>query len=163
RHLAHTYKMGPFTSGFVEVLAAQQTNETTNWYEGTADALRQNLRYIESERPRDVLILSGDQVYRMDFAALVAGHREAGADGTVAVVPVARERTQDLGVVRLDSAGRVTQLVEKPRGEAALEPLRLAPDWLRKHGLPPERNYLANMGIYLFKREALLGLFASRP
>src|SRR5438045_7141559 len=102
RHIATTYKTGPFLQGFVEVLAAQQTNETTNWYTGTADALRQNLRYIESEDPADVLVLSGDQVYRMDFRHLIDAHRASGADVTLAVSPVTRARAPDLGIMRLD-------------------------------------------------------------
>src|SRR5262245_40705522 len=86
RHIANTYKFDPFGRGFVEVLAAQQTNEAADWYQGTADALRQNLRYVEEENDRDVLVLSGDQLYRMDFNRLVEAHRAAGADVTVAVV-----------------------------------------------------------------------------
>jgi glucose-1-phosphate adenylyltransferase len=163
RHLATTYKTGPFTRGFVEVLAAQQTNETTNWYTGTADALRQNLRYIDSENPSDVLVLSGDQVYRMDFQRLIRAHRETNADVTLAVAPVTRPRAPSLGILRLDEASRITQLVEKPRSDAVLDALRETPAWLDKRAIPRERPFLANMGIYLFKRTALVDLLASNP
>src|SRR5438105_1588099 len=115
RHIAHTYKFDPFGGGFVEILAAQQTNEAAEWYAGTADAVRQNLRYVEETGSDDVLVLSADQVYRMDFRRLRQTHRETGADVTVAVLPVTRERVGGVGVVRLDDAGRVTGLVEKPQ------------------------------------------------
>src|SRR5215470_4757880 len=88
RHIANTYKFDPFSRGFVEVLAAQQTNEAADWYQGTADAVRQNVRYVHKDGARDVLILSGDQLYRMDFAQLLATHRSTGADVTIAVLPV---------------------------------------------------------------------------
>src|SRR5262245_11591865 len=162
RHIANTYKTGPFTRGFVEVLAAQQTNETTNWYQGTADALRQNLHYIEHENPVDVLVLSGDQIYRFDFRLLAAAHRASDADVTLAVVPVTRERSSALGIVRLEGT-RITHLVEKPRDDAELEPLKVPADWLDRNGIARERNFLGNMGIYLFKRTALLEMLAERP
>src|SRR5205814_6533534 len=85
RHIANTYKFDPFSHGFVEVLAAQQTNEATNWYQGTADAVRQNLRYIQDDGSNEVLILSGDQLYRMDFRELLKTHRDSRADVTIAV------------------------------------------------------------------------------
>ena len=163
RHLATTYKTGPFMRGFVEVLAAQQTNETTNWYTGTADALRQNLRYIESESPSDVLVLSGDQVYRMDFQRLIRAHREAGADVTLAVAPVTRARAPALGILRLDDAGRITTLVEKPRTDDVLDSLQESPAWLDQRAITRDRPFLANMGIYLFKRSALFDLLEAKP
>jgi glucose-1-phosphate adenylyltransferase len=163
RHLATTYKTGPFLQGFVEVLAAQQTNETTNWYTGTADALRQNLRYIESEDPADVLVLSGDQVYRMDFQHLIRAHRASGADVTLAVTPVARARAPDLGVLRLDDTGRVVRLVEKPHENEVLDAFEESPHWLDAKGIARSRPFLANMGIYLFKRSALFELVESQP
>jgi glucose-1-phosphate adenylyltransferase len=163
RHLATTYKTGPFLRGFVEVLAAQQTNEATNWYTGTADALRQNLRYIESENPSDVLVLSGDQVYRMDFQHLIRAHRDAGADVTLAVTPVPRTRAPDLGIMRLDDTGRVVRLVEKPSESDVLDALQESPAWLDARAIARSRPVLANMGIYLFKRSALVDLVQSQP
>src|SRR3954465_14199765 len=92
RHIANTYKFDPFSRGFVEVLAAQQTNENMDWYQGTADAVRQNIRYVHEDGCKEVLILSGDQLYRMDFAKLLQTHRERGADVTIAVLPVGTEQ-----------------------------------------------------------------------
>src|SRR5262245_43431149 len=88
RHIANTYKFDPFSRGFVEVLAAQQTNEAADWYQGTADAVRQNIRYVHADGCKEVLVLSGDQLYRMDFGQLVHTHRDGKADVTLAVLPV---------------------------------------------------------------------------
>src|SRR5436189_581778 len=114
RHIANTYKFDPFSRGFVEVLAAQQTNEAADWYQGTADAVRQNIRYVHEDGCEDVLILSGDQLYRMDFARLLQTHRDTGADVTIAVLPVSADQASGLGMVQLDDVGRVTGFVEKP-------------------------------------------------
>src|SRR5687768_1345455 len=93
RHIANTYKFDPFSRGFVEVLAAQQTNEASDWYQGTADAVRQNVRYIHEDPCKDVMILSGDQIYRMDFCELLRAHEESNADVTIAALPVSKEQT----------------------------------------------------------------------
>jgi glucose-1-phosphate adenylyltransferase len=162
RHLANTYQFDPFGDGFVEVLAAQQTYEAADWYAGTADAIRHNLRYVEDHGCTDVLVLSGDQLYRMDFRRLQQTHRDSGADVTVAVLPVTREQVAHVGVVGLDEPGRITGLVEKPQTEEELEPFRTPDEWLARRGVPGRgRNFLANMGIYLFKRTALLDLLAA--
>ncbi len=164
RHIANTYKFDPFSRGFVEILAAQQTNEAQDWYQGTADAVRQNTRYIEEEAYREVLILSGDQLYRMDYRQLVETHRRHGADVTIAVLPVPRTQVAGFGIVRLDDAGRVVGFVEKPKTEEQLAPVRTSPDWLRRQGVAAEgREYLASMGIYLFNRGPLLELLHARP
>src|SRR5579885_2167400 len=107
RHIANTYKFDPFSRGFVEVLAAQQTNEAADWYQGTADAVRQNIRYFQDEYHSEILILAGDQLYRMDLCQVLRTHRDSGADVTIAVLPVAKEQTSGFGLVRLDDAGRV--------------------------------------------------------
>ena len=164
RHIAATYKGDAFRRGFVEVLAAQQTNEVAEWYKGTADALRQNLRYVQDDPCREVLVLSGDQLYRMDYRQLLRTHQESNADVTVAVYPVRADRAAGVGVLRLDEKLRVTQLVEKPQTEAQRTPLRTPKEWLTAHGVKAnDREYLANMGIYLFKREALFDLLHSQP
>jgi glucose-1-phosphate adenylyltransferase len=164
RHIANTYKFDPFGRGFVEILAAQQTNEAAEWYEGTADALRQNLRYIQANPCREVLILSGDQLYRMDFDKLLRSHRERRADVSMAVVPVDRERTSHLGIVALDDQGRVHSLVEKPQSEEQLAPLRTPNAWFERRGMAGhDRAFLANMGIYLFNRAVLLELLGGQP
>jgi glucose-1-phosphate adenylyltransferase len=164
RHIANTYKLSPFSDGFIEVLAAQQTNESAGWYQGTADAVRQNIGFVRDEDPRDVLLLSGDQLYRMDFRPLIEAHRARGADVTIAVKPVARARARRLGVVRCDAEERVVELVEKPEADADLGRLRTPADWLERRGVPSlDRAYLANMGIYLFGRRALDGLLEAHP
>src|SRR6478736_6254730 len=137
RHIANTYKFDPFSQGFVEVLAAQQTNETADWYQGTADAVRQNIRYVHEDPCQDVLILSGDQLYRMDFQQMLKTHRQSNAEVTIAAMPV-----------RADDSGRVTSFVEKPQTADLLEPMHVSEDWLRQRGIVSHgRHYLANMGI----------------
>jgi glucose-1-phosphate adenylyltransferase len=164
RHIANTYMFAPFSDGFVEVLAAQQTNETADWYQGTADAVRQNISFVRDEGPRDVLLLSGDQLYRMDFCPLIEGHRARGADVTLAVKPVAREQARRLGVVRCDADDRIVELVEKPQADADLARLRTPPEWLERRGVPSlDRTCLANMGIYLFSAAALDAVLAAQP
>jgi glucose-1-phosphate adenylyltransferase len=164
RHIANTYKFDPFSRGFVEVLAAQQTNESMDWYQGTADAIRQQIRYVQEDTCDDILVLSGDQLYRMDFRQLHQTHRETGADATIAVLTVPKEMTPELGLARIDESGKVTGFVEKPKSDDLLVPLRLAPEWLRQRGVhDPTKQYLANMGIYLFKRQVLLDMLSAEP
>jgi glucose-1-phosphate adenylyltransferase len=164
RHLANTYKFDPFSRGFVEVLAAQQTNEGGDWYQGTADAVRQNIRYVSAAASRDVLILCGDQLYRFDFAELVRTHRDRDADVTIGVIPVTAAQAGGLGIVGLDEERRLVALVEKPRSPAQLAALRTPPETLERLGIPaPGREYLANMGFYLFKRQALFSLLETSP
>src|SRR5438105_12725067 len=112
RHIANTYKFDPFSRGFVEILAAQQTNEASDWYQGTADAVRQNIRYIHEDPCREVLVLSGDQLYRMDFRKLLDVHRESRADVTIGVLPVNADQASQFGIVRLNDSGRVKGFVE---------------------------------------------------
>src|SRR5439155_21737966 len=114
RHIANTYKFDPFSRGFVEVLAAQQTNEAADWYQGTADAVRQNLPYVQADGARDVLILSGDQLYHMDFRGLLQTHRKAQAAVTIALAPVRREEVSTLGLVSGNDNDQVLRVVEKP-------------------------------------------------
>src|SRR6201988_1094980 len=108
RHIGNTYKFDPFSRGFVEVLAAQQTNEAADWYQGTADAVRQNIRYVHEDRCDNVLILSGDQLYRMDFAQLLDTHRRHDAEVTIAAMPVRGDQASQVGILRTDDMGRVT-------------------------------------------------------
>src|SRR5947199_4451133 len=114
RHIANTYKFDPFSRGFVEVLAAQQTNEAADWYQGTADAVRQQIRYVVEDNCEHVMILSGDQLYRMDFRNLLNTHLQTKADATIAVLPVPRDQVPGLGIMHLDQTGRVIGFVEKP-------------------------------------------------
>jgi glucose-1-phosphate adenylyltransferase len=164
RHIANTYKFDPFSRGFVEILAAQQTNEAADWYQGTADAVRQNIRYVHEDGCKDVLILSGDQIYRMDFHQLLRTHRDNLADVTIAVLPVSAEQTSAFGIVKLDDSGRVVGFLEKPKTHEDLAPFATSPEWLKRHGIhSPDRPYLASMGIYMFQRNALFQLLNSAP
>lgn len=157
RHIRSTYTFDPFDGGFVEILAAQQTNTRQDWYQGTADAVRQNIRYLQQPGVDLVLILSGDQLYRMDFREMVATHTQSGADVTIAAVPVHSSAASGLGIMRLDDAGRVTGFLEKPQSEQELAHVRTSPAWIDAHGIPSGgRDCLASMGIYLFSRDALL-------
>jgi glucose-1-phosphate adenylyltransferase len=164
RHIANTYKFDPFSRGFVEVLAAQQTNEAADWYQGTADAVRQNIRYVHEDGCTEVLILSGDQLYRMDFSQLVKDHRSSQADVTIAVLPVAAAATPGFGIVRLNDTGRVVGFIEKPKTPEQLAPFATPEAWIEQRGIQPHgRQYLASMGIYLFNREALFHLLNAPP
>src|SRR5436305_7515963 len=164
RHIANTYKFDPFSRGFVEILAAQQTNEASDWYQGTADAVHQNIRYIHEDPCSDVLILSGDQLYRMDFRQLLRSHRDADADITIAVLPVAREQAAGFGIVRVNDQGRVAGFIEKPQTAEQLAPAATPAAWIESRGIhAPGRPYLASMGIYLFKRDALIHLLTAKP
>jgi glucose-1-phosphate adenylyltransferase len=158
-HIANTYKFDPFSRGFVEVLAAQQTYQSVGWYQGTADAVRQQIRYVQEDPCREVLILSGDQLYRMDLRALLETHRSSRADVTIAVLPVGRENVEEFGIVSVEDSGRVTGFVEKPRTDEQLGPARTPAEWLERRGVTPGgRPFLASMGIYLFNRQSLFDL-----
>jgi glucose-1-phosphate adenylyltransferase len=163
RHIANTYKFAPFSNGYVEVLAAQQTNEAADWYLGTADALRQNLRYLNADSARDVLILSGDGLYRMNYGELLRTHRDSAAAVTMAVLPVRRSQASRLGIVRLDDDLRLLELVEKPQTPQQLDALRAPPDWLARRGLDGGREHLANMGVYVCRREFLVEMLRAAP
>jgi glucose-1-phosphate adenylyltransferase len=157
RHIRSTYTFDPFDGGFVEILAAQQTNTSADWYQGTADAVRQNLRYVQQPGVDAVFILSGDQLYRMNFHDMVATHQKSGADVTIAAVPVHGRDAAGLGIMRLDETGRVVGFLEKPKTEEELSIVRTSPSWIDAHGVPSRgRDCLANMGIYLFNRKTLL-------
>jgi glucose-1-phosphate adenylyltransferase len=164
RHISHTYKFDPFSRGFVEILAAQQTNESAEWYQGTADAVRQQLRYVVEDRCHDVLVLSGDQLYRMDFRHLLKTHRDSGADASIAVLPVSRDQTPSFGILRQDETGRIRGFVEKPKTDPERAPVRTPAEWLERVGIPARgREYLASMGIYCFKRDVLIELLTQKP
>lgn len=164
RHIRDAYKFDRFGGGFVEILAAQQSQEAaeSDWYQGTADAVRKNLRYIEQYGVEYVLILSGDQIYRMDFTEMMATHKAAKADVTIATTPVTAAQAHAFGIMRFDDSGRVLGFVEKPKTEEALKPVRTDPAWLKARGIEAgNRDCLANMGIYLFNRDTLVELLRS--
>ncbi|MDA7980046.1 MAG: glucose-1-phosphate adenylyltransferase [Pirellulales bacterium] len=156
-HIRRTYNFDPFSGGFVELLAAQQTLERMDWYQGTADAVRQNLRYIQQPDVEYVLILSGDQLYRMDFKEMFRTHRDAKADVTIAGLPVDRDAAKSLGVMRLDDSGRVQGFLEKPQTDEEINLVRMEPEWFDRRGVQSHgRECLASMGIYLFNAETLI-------
>lgn len=161
RHITDTYKFDPFGNAFVGVLAAHQTNETTDWYRGTADAVRQQVRYVKEEGAGRVLILSGDQLYRMDFRRVLRTHEETGAEVTLAVLPVTAAEAGRLGLVLPDQAGRVAAFSEYPHTGETLEAMRLPAGWLEQRGVVSRgREFLGSMGIYLFERDTLIELLA---
>ncbi|MFL6515312.1 MAG: glucose-1-phosphate adenylyltransferase [Chthoniobacterales bacterium] len=157
RHIQASYKFDNFSRSFIDILAAQQTPEGSQWYQGTADAVRQNIRYF-LERPYDYyLILSGDQLYRMDFRALLHQHIQSGADITLATKPVQRAQASEFGIMESGADQRITRFLEKPKDESLLHDLRISPELLSKIGsAEDEELYQASMGIYLFNRDVLV-------
>ena len=152
-----TYRFDYLHGGYVEVLAAQQTMAGEKWYQGTADAVRQNFDYIEQRHIEHVLILSGDQLYRMNYKKMLKTHLQAGADVTISAVPVHKEQASSLGIMRLDDTGRVVGFLEKPKSDEELSHVRTDPAWIDERGIRSQgREYLASMGIYLFKKTVLL-------
>ena len=157
RHIARTYHLAGagFSQGFVEVLAAQQTPDSPNWFEGTADAVRKYLWLFAEWDVDQYLILSGDHLYRMNYADYIQRHRETKADITISVVPMDESRASDFGLMKIDKKGRVTAFSEKPRGDA-LKEMEVDTTIL---GLPPEKAkdspYIASMGIYVFEKQVL--------
>ncbi len=162
RHIYNTYKFDPFNGGFVEILAAQQTMEHESWYQGTADAVRRNIPYFSEKAYDLVLILSGDQLYRMDFQEMIRTHRENKAAVTIAALPVAEQEAMSCGIMKIDDGGRVQDFEEKPKTQEKLSRVRTDPHWLERLGLKAAgRPYLASMGIYLFNRNLLVDLLVS--
>lgn len=155
RHIATTYRFSPFADGFVEIIAAEQTPERPDWFQGTADAVRQVLPHIRDWRIDTLLILSGDHLYRMDYGKFLARHFETNADITISVIPIPPDSAGEFGVLKTDPAGRIVEFSEKPKG-AALEAMRVDTSSL---GLSPDearaRPFLASMGIYVFKYDVI--------
>ncbi len=154
RHVSATYRFDSFFGGFVEILAAEQTMDDTDWYQGTADAVRKQLRRIHARQGHEILILSGDHLYRMDYQAFVDEHRRRSADVSIAVKPVRREQASSLGILQVDEESRIIAFREKPRTDAELDELELP----EAPGADPEARFLASMGIYLFEPQVLTSL-----
>lgn len=157
QHINNTYTFDNFSPSFVEILAAQQTPKGSHWYQGTADAVRQNLGYF-LEHPVDYyIILSGDQLYRMDYRDVLRQHLETRADITVGTIPVDRTAAMGFGIMHTDENRRIVEFVEKPKKAEVLDSLRIPADLLNSIGQPSEADlYQASMGIYVFKREVLM-------
>ncbi len=153
RHIKNTYHFSAFSKAFVDILAAEQTPDNPTWYQGTADAVRQGLRHIEPFESDYVLILSGDQLYQMDFAEMLDHHKSMNADITVATIPVTEREAPEFGILK-SGEGMITSFVEKPKKE-------LLPGWISDTGPDMQQNgriYLASMGIYIFNRQLLFDL-----
>ncbi len=150
RHITRTYLFDAFHPGWVQILAAEQTHVSTEWYQGTADAVRKQLREIAAARLPYVIILAGDHLYRMDYAEMAQYHWETGADITVAVQPIPAVEASRFGVLKRDSEGRILDFVEKPKDPEILERFVSRDD--------PKKPYLGSMGIYLFNTQVLMEL-----
>ncbi|GAB4533905.1 MAG: glucose-1-phosphate adenylyltransferase [Pleurocapsa sp.] len=163
RHLNRSYNFSGFREGFVEVLAAQQTKENSQWFQGTADAVRQYINLIQEWDVDEYIILSGDHLYRMDYSKFIDHHRETNADITLSVVPIDEKRASSFGLMKIDNQGRITNFAEKPKGEA-LKDMQVDTSIL---GLTAEQAkespYIASMGIYVFKKEVLINLLQKNP
>ena len=160
RHIARTYRFSQFSDGFVEILAAEQTPESPQWFQGTADAVRQVLPHISDWGIDTLLILSGDHLYRMDYREFLARHFETGADVTISVIPCRKEEAEEFGLLKTDSSGRIVEFKEKPKGDA-LESMTVDTTELGLNAAEAaKRPYLASMGIYVFKYDKLVELLA---
>src|SRR5512138_3477388 len=149
RHISQSYKFDHFSGGFVEILAAEQTFADTSWYQGTADAVRKNKIHFKNHDWDYLLILSGDQLYRMDFSEILDQHKETKADITIATIPVRRKESSSLGIMQIDSTLRINRFVEKPQDPAVQDSLRLDPAWYPKLHIdnpPTDELFLASMG-----------------
>ena len=154
KHIKNTYQFSMFSKGFVDILAAEQTPDNSGWFQGTADAVRQSLRHINGYDFQYVLILSGDQLYQMDFEEMIDNHASSGADISIATIPVGDREAPEFGILKADKENVITSFIEKPAAE-------LLPEWVSDTGAEMRgqgRNYLASMGIYIFNRKLLFDL-----
>jgi glucose-1-phosphate adenylyltransferase len=159
-HIAKTYTFDSFSKGFAEILAAEQTPEHTSWYEGTADAVRKNFQHFRTQHPDYYLILSGDQLYRMDLNDFIQKHKDSGAGISIACTPVPREDASQLGILKADSKNAITEFMEKPG------PTKDIADFKAPSELCPKKNdkedmYLASMGIYVFNAQNMENCLAN--
>ena len=161
RHISQTYRFSSFSSGFVEILAAEQRSDSPDWFQGTADAVRQIIPHLRGWRVKSLLILSGDHLYRMDYRKFLARHEETNADLTIAVVPAREQDASGFGLLKTDESGKIVEFKEKPKGDD-LEAMRVD---TTRFGLAEDeaeaRPFLASMGIYVFDYEHLLDLLAT--
>ena len=154
KHIKNTYQFSAFSKGFVDILAAEQTPDSLGWFQGTADAVRQSLKHIGNNDFDYVLILSGDQLYQMDFGAMIDNHAALKADITIATIPVGDREAPEFGILKTNEEHSITSFIEKPKKE-------LLPEWVSDTGADMQRqgrNYLASMGIYIFNRKLLFDL-----
>ena len=163
RHVAQTYRFSPFSNGFVEILAAEQTPDSPQWFQGTADAVRQVLPHINSWGIDTLLILSGDHLYRMDYREFLERHYQTNADVTVSVIPCEARSASEFGLLKTDETGRIVEFKEKPKGDDLLA-MQVDTTTLGLDANEAQRRpYLASMGIYVFKYDQLEQLLAEDP
>ena len=156
RHVNNTYRFDTFDKGFVEVLAAEQTLQSEDWYQGTADAVRKNFVHFADHSPTHYFILSGDQLYRMDLMDMFRAHVASGADVTIAAKPVSRDKAAGLGILKIDTGYRVTQFIEKPKPEQDISGMTIPSRIRVREELEIEGDaFLASMGIYVFSAAAM--------
>jgi glucose-1-phosphate adenylyltransferase len=155
RHIQKSFHFDPFGAGFIDILSAEQTEKSSAWYEGTADAVRRNLVHFNSHDHEFVLILSGDQLYRMDFSAIIDQHIATGADVTIAAIPFPVSKVEGLGLMRVADDLSISEFVEKPKDPAIINGLTVSPALEKKLSPSAEKRCLASMGIYVFSREVL--------
>ncbi len=159
RHISQSYRFDHFNEGFVEIMAAQQTTEDSSWYQGTADAIRKNLSHLADHDFEHLLILSGDQLYRMDYEDLILQHQDTGADVTLATIPVRRQDVAGFGILELDAEMRIVRFAEKPKEAAEQDSLKIDAEGMSRLKVQGEGEFfLASMGIYVFRRQALMKL-----
>lgn len=155
-HIYNAYRFDNFSGGHVSILAAEQTDTNIDWYQGTADAVRKNLAHFDNEFVNNVVILSGDQVYRMNYNVMLQHMLETGADIVVGTVPVVREDAKGFGVMLVNKRGQITNFIEKPKEAEELDSLKLSEDQKKMFNIEdPDKEYLASMGIYVFRRNVL--------
>ena len=160
-HIYNAYRFDNFSGGHVSILAAEQTDTNIDWYQGTADAVRKNLSHFDNDYVNNVLILSGDQVYRMDYNVMVRHMLETGADIVVGTVPVVREDAKGFGVMLVNKRGQITNFQEKPKEDDLLDSLKLSEEQKKMFEIEdPKKEYLASMGIYAFRRNVLKELLS---
>ncbi len=163
RHIVQTYRFDIFSRGYIQVLAAQQTQENTDWYQGTADAVRQNLKRLIDIDPKYILILSGDQLYRMDYRAMLKKHIDNNAEITVAVLPIERDQVKEFGILKTEADGRIVKFKEKPQEEGEISEMEIKSEILENHGVTPKaRSHVASMGIYIFNTDVLKDTLGDR-
>ncbi|MBL9216181.1 MAG: glucose-1-phosphate adenylyltransferase [Opitutaceae bacterium] len=155
RHVQKAYQFDPFGAGFIDILSAEQTEKSSAWYEGTADAVRRNLVHFDNHRHDYILILSGDQLYRMDFSKIIDQHEATGADVTIAAIPFPVSKVEGLGLMRVADDLTISEFVEKPKDPAVIEGLTISPALEQRLEPSAEKRCLASMGIYVFSREVL--------
>jgi glucose-1-phosphate adenylyltransferase len=155
RHIAQTYRLDMFSDGFVEVLAAEQTPESSDWFQGTADAVRQASRHFAGYEADHYLILAGDHLYRMDFCDMIESHIEKGSDITIAAQPVTPADATQMGIFQFDAAGQIERFEEKPNAPRLAEIGNSVPRGATVGGTTPDKPFVASMGIYVFSRTAL--------